>query len=522
MSALPAAFVDIWPSDGGAIHFSSLNGGLLSVSTFKDIWDPSTGSFELLLPPGGPYGPNVSPQWVDIITPMSLTVIGLQRSVFGEPRANIVMAGVVTVVQQDIVWRTGAGVQRACRVTGQDFSYFFNQQSAYCSMLIRYAQAGVLGPQAALAENGIVSGSPDELAKTFYNKIMAGTSGIMSGTKFNYFGGQLSFSDLVQTDFRAYPGVPIQIPIAWNYLALEGPWNEHFKAMFPFPWYEFFVQTESASGGTQLSIGDIPYFFPAGPVVTARPLPIPKLTSNGTAIDRSLWDELSIAVPDGNAVIVQQEHFDVGGVKNFYVFNPQFLNTMLGGSNQTNAPWMFLYASWIDVNSIQKYGYKPCVHNVAWLCDPQGNQAQQNAGNTDQFTDMVGQLALVPVGFYEPYPLMANGSATLNLRPDIVPGVRFEYIPDKAGTVWQAYIRAVGHTFVFGEPSTTTLTFTRGLPVDVYEDNDLLLSIMQGKGARVDGLFTTGTGKGIEVFNINNAQADLQSLSTAFNSPGAV
>jgi len=117
---------------------------------------------------------------------------------------------------------------------------------------------------------------------------------------------------------------------------------------------------------------------------------------------------------------------------------------------------------------------------------------------------------------------MANGTARLNLRPDIAPGVKFEYIADKAGTPWHAYVRSVSHSFNFGGQSTTTLGLTRGLPVSVYDDQDLLLAILQGKGVRVDGVYAiNGSAQGLQVFNLETAQADLASLSKAFTTPGA-
>ena len=522
MSMLPAAFVDIWPADGGPVHLSSVNGAVLAVTTSKDIWDPSSGSFDLVLPPGGPYGPNATPQWVDIITLNSLVIIGLQRSVPYVPRARIVMVGVVTAVSQNVQWRYGGGVHRVCRVQGKDFSYFFSQFGSYCEMLLRFSEAGLVGLPGGLAINGVVNGSPEQIATTYYNNIMAGKSGLMSGTKFSYSGSTLSFNDLVQTDFRPYPNLSISIPCAWNFLAVEGAWNDFFLALFPFPWYEFTIATEEPASGAQLSIGGGPMFSPVSPVVVARPMPIPKLTGDADSIDTSLWDALPIVTPDGNQVLDHEEGYSVADVRNFYVLNPSTLNTLLGVSNQQNAPFMFQAASWIDAASIQRYGYRPRPDNIYWFSDPSGNQAQQNAGNENAFDDLVKALALVPVSYHEPTPLMLSGSVLLNLRPDIMPGVKLRFSYDKALTQWDAYVRTVNHSFIFGEGSTTRLGYSRGLPSEVYADHGTLLALYQGKGSKVLGEYgINASSKGIQKFNLTNAQSQLESLSTAFSTPGA-
>ena len=522
MTALPAAYVDIWPADGGPVHLSSLNGGVLAVSTSKDIWHSDSGSFELVIPPGGPYGPNATPQWVDIINIGSLVIIGLQRSVVGSPRAHIVMVGVVTAISQNVQWRYNGGVHRVCRVQGKDFSYFFTQFGSYCEMLLRFSQAGLVGLPGGLAINGVVNGSPEQIATTYYNRIMAGTSGLMSGTKFSYSGSTLTFNDLVQADFRPYPNLAISIPCAWNFLAVEGAWNDFFLALFPWPWYEFTIATEETAANAQLSIGDVPMFAPVSPVVLARPTPIPKLTGDADALDTSLWDALPVVSPDGNQIIDHEEGFSVAEVRNFYVLNPSTLNTLLGSSNQQNAPFMFQAASWIDASSIQRYGYRPRPDNIYWFSDPSGNQAQQNAGNESAFDQTVEALALVPVSYHEPTPYMLSGSVLLNLRPDIAPGVKLRFSYDKAFTQWDAYVRSVNHSFIFGEASTTRLGYCRGLPSEVYADQSTLLALHQGKGSRVLGQYgINATSQGIKKFNLTTAQSDLESLSTAFSTPGA-
>lgn len=532
MTALPSAWVDIWPADGGAIHLSAAEAGLLHVSTSKDIWDPSSGNFQLILAPGGPWGPNASPQWADIITPMSLVIIGLQRNVQGVTRSHIVMAGVVTEVSEDVEWKFDSGVHRAVQITGQDFSYFFSQSCSYCTTLTLYGEAYL--PQLGLTAAGVSQGSPDGVAKQFYNQIVAGARGIMASTTLHYDGSPVKLTDLLGTDFRKYPNLPIQIPAAWQFLSLEGSWFDSFKSLLPFPWYELFLATaepgqygQTVSSAT-LSIGDNPHFAPANPALIARPLPLPTLVNpSAPKLDTSLWDALPVFMPDngGLAVLAYSRSRSVSEIRNFYTVNPLILSSMFGGSNGQIAPWLFQqkYGAWIDVTSMERYGYRPNPLTSTWFSDSSGQQAQSNAGKSERFQEMVGVISLLPVGFHEPTTLMSNAQAVLNLRPDIYPGVRFRCVPGKNGISWDYYVRQVSHSFTFGEPCTTTLGLCRGLPTAVYQDDpETLLAIHMGRGELVDGQFAVNAkASGIVPFNMNTSTFDLAQLAPVFGAPGA-
>lgn len=527
MTAYPAAFVDIWPADGGVLHLSAFESGLLAVQTSKDIWNPNSGAFQIALAPGGPYGANASPQWYDIITPMSLVIIGLQRSVVSESRANIVMVGVVTDIQEDVGWRFGRDVRRVTRVIGQDFSYFFQQSCAYSDTLVRYGQPYIA--QLGLTSYGIATGSPDQLAKTFYNQIVAGTGGVMSSTTLQYDGGAVKLTDLMEANFLPYTNLPLSIPAAWNFLALSGSWFESFGSLLPFPWYELGVFTagpgqygQSASSAT-LSIGDVPFFLPANPVMLARPLPIPKFSSaSSLTLDTSAWNGLPVFSPDneGLAVLDSSGSRSLGAVKNFYIFNPLVLNGQFGHSNAGVSPWLYDYGSWIDISSIERYGFRPRIDNLAWFSDPTGQQAQTNAQAGTQFRDTIGIVSLLPVAFHQPTPLMRDASVRLNLRPDIYPGVRFRCILGKNFDSWDFYCRSVEHSFIFGGECTTSLGLCRGLPTAVYSNTQLLQSIYLGKGAVVDGVYQVGSGTGIQVFNMKTSAHELAEIAPIFATPG--
>lgn len=527
MTAFPAAYIDIWPADGGALHIASGESGVLSVSTAKDIWNTDSGSFQILLAPGGPYGPNASPQWKDIITPMSLCVIGMQRGVLGDPRSHIVMVGVVVNIQQDITWRFGDGVRRVTQIDGQDFSYFFSQSCSYSDSLLmysnqRYADIGLLS-------HGIVQGSPDQIAQRFYNTVVAGNSGIMSTTTLQYDGSPVKLSSLLGSVFGKYPNTPVTIPTAWQFMALNGTWFNSFQALLPFPWYEVAVLTAEtgqygqAASGSTLSVGDNPQFPPVNPVLVARPLPLPTLINpQSPTLSTSLWDALPVAQPDNYGLSLL--HFDearsLAEARNFYVTNPLFLNSQMGVSNQAVTPWLYQYGAWIDVAGIQRYGYKARVDNIVWFADPSGQQAQSNASDSGAFSETVGVISLQPVAFHEPAPLMSSGTGVVNLRPDISPGTRFRCIPGKNGRQWDFYIRGVSHTFTFGEACMTTLTLCRGLPSDVYADHSLLQALHLGKGAIIDGEYQQSGATGIQVFDYKTSQLELGQLAPVFASPG--
>jgi hypothetical protein len=106
--ATPACYVDIYPFEGGAYTLSGDNANLLSLTTSKNI-RTGQGTFNMTLAPGGPYGPNARPGWLEILTPMSLVVIGHARA----GRAAVTMIGVVKTINTTEAWVPGQGVRRS-------------------------------------------------------------------------------------------------------------------------------------------------------------------------------------------------------------------------------------------------------------------------------------------------------------------------------------------------------------------------------------------------------------------------
>ena len=102
-------------------------------------------------------------------------------------------------------------------------------------------------------------------------------------------------------------------------------------------------------------------------------------------------------------------------------------------------------------------------------------------------------------GYYEATPLMARAAPTTWLRPDIEIGSKFTYAPFRDGVNWDFYIEKVMHSYVFGGPSKTQLTLSRGLPSSIYNDSSstgLLYNIHIGNAQRVGGVYKIGLPSG--------------------------
>jgi hypothetical protein len=539
MTAYPSVFVNIYPNEGGPFSLNSMNGAILECITSKDIWDQSSGTFELTLAPGGPFGPNASPQWQDIITPMSLITIGMQRA----GRSRVVLIGCVRRCRVTERWQVGEGVRRAVKVTGRDFSYIFNQTNYYAQQFLKFTSGAAVGTDGALqlaTQFGLKSQPPEQVAQRWFDAIMAGTTGLLAKMSFSTGpnSGRASFPDLMETLFQKYPNIQLEIPAAMNYMVVDGTWFDTLNQLFPFPWYEVFVATAESGEYGQTDAKAVvatpaPAMTPASPALICRVLPLPLLTNSSTTanptfgIDMSAWNALPLFGLDAGAIATDLEFGD-DNVRNYFVLNPQIIGAMFGSSNANNAPFMYLFGCWFDSASIERYGYRPRIDNLPlWFADPDGAIAQQNAANgngIDAFQKLVGDLALKAVGFHEPAPLMANGGVTTNLRPDITVGSRFAASVDKTSALFEFYVRGVSHSFNFGGLSTTSLVLTRGLPQQVLNNTELMVALHTGDADRVSGEYTIGlppgSGKPLEPLNLNTASDLIGDLAGVFDAPG--
>ena len=513
--ATPACYIDIYPFEGGAYTLSGDNANLLSLTTSKNI-RTGQGTFNMTLAPGGPYGPNARPGWLEILTPMSLVVIGHARA----GRAAVTMIGVVKTINTTEAWVPGQGVRRALVVGGFDFSYFFGLPNYYTQSLLNFtspaspAAAGALGVALSLdsIDMGLLDGTPDTIGEAWYEKIMAGPQSIMNALTFPYLGSRQTFYTLMATWFQAYSQASSHIPLGDNFMVADGTWDSKFREIFPFPWYEFFVTTvpvgtfqQSQNPGYGLSVQAMPYAYPSVPQLVARVNPLPRLTNTGSTanpvfgIDTSLWTALPITSLDSQP-LQNGLAFDDSEVRNFYVLNPLWLSNQFGITNDNQTPFTFMFATWLDVASIHRYGYRPEISEIHWFADLHGMAAQQNAAagtGIPEYDTLVGDLALKKIGYHQPTPNMLRGGIVTNLRPDILPGTRLMLQPFKDTQQWQFYIEGVTHNWQFGANATTQLDLTRGLPDSVYNDNNMMIALHTGNAMRLSGQYTIGLPPGL-------------------------
>ena len=514
----PEAYVAVYPFEGGQYILSGNNASLLDLSVSKNIRG-QVGTFSMLLAPGGPYGLNARPSWTDLLTPMSLVVIGIARGSYRE----IVMIGVVQSCQETQDWRTNKGVMRTISVVGADFQYFFSLASYYTLSFLAGTSAAVVGGEAglqALLSDSLLSATPNAFGEAWYKKIMAGPQSIMASLSFPYNGGRVSFYDMVAQFWEPYDS-NIEIPFADYFMLSEGSWQQKFMKVFPFPFYEFFVTTcpKGYYPGTALPSPNVipattylnlPGFPDSSPQIVARVNPLPwtrptQAASNSGTFpqvewDQSYWLNLPVYTTNENSGIENRIYFDDSEVRNFYVINPVQLSALFGQSNSSNSPFIYTFASFADVASIHRYGYRPQIQDIEWFYDSAGQYAQSLAaggGTPEDFQTFVQQLALRQTSYFEPTPNMAKGQITMRLRPDIFPGTTFEFTPYKNQELWKFYIEGVSHRFTFGGMSTTTLTLSRGLPNAVYADSNLMIALSTGNAQRKDGVYQAGLPSGL-------------------------
>jgi hypothetical protein len=245
-------------------------------------------------------------------------------------------------------------------------------------------------------------------------------------------------------------------------------------------------------------------------------------------MDFSLWDALPQFTLDTNGPVQSSLQFDDSEVRNFYVINPMWLSNQFGLTNDMQTPFTFLFASWADTASIHRYGYRPEISELHWFSDSNGIAAQGNAAagtGIQGFDTLVGDLALKKISHHEPTPNMARAAISTNLRPDIMPGNRFAYMPFKDAQQWDFYIEGVTHNWVFGGASTTTLALSRGLPDAVYNDDALMIALHTGNAQRINGQYVVGLPPGLgpplQPVNYNNMAAITGGIAAIFAQPQA-
>lgn len=491
-----ACFIDIYVPEGSVYSFQG--GQILSCVTTKNIKE-DVGSFEVELAPTL-FGNNFS--WAQILTPMSLVIIGMKRGSF----AAIPMLGVITEVEENQDWATGVPVLRSITIRGADLAYYFLMDDYYSLWYLALSGGAALGNTSA----GLLAGDPGTIGSTWYLSVMA--SGMFQNTFLPYKGAQVLFANAFGTRFDKYD---VTVPYGDYFLGTNGAWNSKFKQIFPFPFYEFFVTTDVAAGngayggngGTAFSCAGLGANITATPKVVARINPVPSLqaTTNGagtpsfSAITTSGWAALPNADLQGAGFINSRVVFSEHDVHNFYALNPIYFLGQNGADNGNIRQFLFNYAVCIDRASVNRYGYRPMMGDTVWLSDPEGAAAnsagnQGNASLQQLIATLLGRLS----GYYEPAPLMASAALTSWLRPDIQIGTRFTYAPFKDGVDWQFYVESVTQKYEFGGKSQTVLGLTRGLPLSVYQDsssNGVLFNLHVGNAQRLNGAYQIGLPK---------------------------
>jgi hypothetical protein len=381
---IPQGVVEVWPYEGGPYYIQGRQ--LLSVMTNKNIREDA-GQFIIELAPGGPFGPNQGPTWVEIITPMSLVIIGMTRGT----RQGIPMVGLALVITEVEEWPTGnqTAVTRKTMITGQDFGRFFSMTN----WLTLFFLGGIFSPsgesissEATLGayDFGLIKGRPDEIATRWFTEVMSAT---MSKTYVLYHNQQVTFPQFMAYWFEQYPS---KIPMSEYFMASEGNWIEKFRQILQFPWYEFFVITApqgfytNATGGFSFTLQMFGEQITAETYAIGRVNPLPWVPAkiNGQSVtygsvDLSKWNELPLFMPDCG-FIKSEVVFNDAEVRNFYIVNPIMMQHLFGQYNDAVlSPFLFQNGGAADFASIVRYGYRPEVITSRWFSDPAGQWAQE-------------------------------------------------------------------------------------------------------------------------------------------------
>ena len=355
------------------------------------------------------------------------------------------------------------------------------------------------------------------------------------------------------------------IPMGFGNLGTtDSSWWSKFAEIFPFPMYELFLQTVPARFMSDILISNyqdntpvsylptynqavyplafgnsIPYNLrmsydntPVTALVARKfPFPVPNLAGTEPYMDQ--WNKLPVFYPGQetgwelstatspysigvfqnasayvshttlSSVLHSTLTFSPDDIKNFFVVQPLFANSVMGDANGAFYAG-YLYAMGADFNSIARYGYRPFIFETQWFGTGSSSTAVTNKtlyGPNYPFgilPPFFNYMISILAAYSEPTPWMATGSVTDLLRPDILAGNRYVYAPfkDSPNELWMFYITETSHRFVFGGRSTTTLRLERGLPVSMYEGTGgggltPLNQLLQGQLVRRDGKYVS-------------------------------
>ncbi len=519
--ASPQIGVEIWPHNGGAVSFSGAQSGILQAQITKNIRDRNGGKFVLHLAPGGPNGVADSTSWTSILTPASLVIIYLSRG--GSQR--IVMMGILNSVEESQIWQNNR-VIRTIKIQGCDFTYFFNAFSYYTLTYL-----GFLPSLPAPAAGWVIGrfkgqfyGTPDSVAVDWLgvmlgNSIASHNLGILSQTYVTYQGNQIFLSQLFSYWFEAFVEAELAyMPFYADYFNSEGSWSDRFYAMLTWPYYEFFITTAEVGdypdlgliansrafgnsfGYAQVATStiNVANYNPVSPTIVGRvnPLPwvaYPQLGGVQSAINRSRWDELNTYTLGAFSFIDSTVQYNSNDAFNFFGVNTMMTNAIAAqaGTSNANLFGVEILGAIIDPYGIKTYGFRPYYNQVRWLTLPPTAISKPNTNfNIANTADtLLGKLA----SYYIPSPNLLDGTITIPMWPDVLPGNKFLYNPFKNTNVYEFYIEGVTHTYVFGGRSKTTLNVGRGALLSDYNDPNILPGMHLDSYVRVNGVFTART-----------------------------
>lgn len=521
--ATPTMYVDVYTSKStNPITLTPSNSGLLNLTTQKYIRGENTpGKFSFELAPGGINGVTDPITWTSVLTQYSFCVIYSGR---GNSRA-IIMAGLISNIQEIQVWNNKE-VARRIKVEGLDFTLYFTTFAYYVLRFLGLINTlpALFGPAgtAILNAGGEISDTPAKLGTSWFTDVVVGssaatpTSGIVTHAVLDantvpYKGNEVPLKDIFTYWFETYTNLantPIIVPVLSNWLIEEGTLWDKFIALFPHPFYEFFINTVPSgyyTGEVPPKVvvePSVPNYGTADLVTVARVNPVPCLdvnSSGGFVVRRERWDALDLFSFSNSFFIESKVQYDIESIKNFFVIEPMGPITAPGGNvNGSLASSVTQMGFMYDPTSISKYGFRPEVERIMWWVDPFNivtAVAATVSGSTTatypsilQYESFLAKVA----SYWEPMPNMLSGSVRIPMWPEVIVGNKFEYAPFKNGIMYTFYITGVEQNFEYGGASNTILHLERGMPSSVYGDSPagILQAVLSGQVQRENGTYT--------------------------------
>lgn len=514
---------------------------LAGISTFSASIPPVNNSTQL-------YGGEL----INVIPMMSTVLIKMTRGA----QDYVVFVGVVTNTEEQEIRTEGGPVQRSTLIEGQDLMYFLTRSAqwslTWAGTTVSAIPGGPSGQQffGTNATGSPFTGTPAEMGTGFYNAVIRN---YLHLTNFKINSTEYAFDDMLSVCFGPFAtptNLDIIFPFLNSFYQADGVWWDKLKVFFPWPVYEMFMETYeilgnatpvhnaatvSLTGATTIetptytpstvitidsasipntTAGGQPLFWKdetgktlgiMQPTLVARQMPHPRaISTDGVwSLDRSAWDALpeyvfkSTATPYYASAI----QFSIENVRSLYAISASTIAQTFGSNINLLAPFILTeQSSLVDPVAMSKFGYIPEIMDIAWFFAPTLAPNQKNL-NTDAMVELMSTMTTTLSSYYVPVSLMASGNLELPLTPSILVGTKITFAPQKVlndnatdgNSNWTFYVEGVQHVYEFGGKSRTVLTLSRGLPTAVYENDNLLLAMLQGLVERIRQAGTPGS-----------------------------